>query len=305
MTSVAHTLSMALSRVFAALLVLTSAVASAQQRDPAPNKAFPASLETFQLPSHGALLNALVYVAAGAGPHPTIVLLHGFPGNEKNLDLAQTLRRNGYDVLFFNYRGSWGSPGAFSFTHAFEDAQAAVDYMRDAGNAKLLRADPKEIFLVGHSMGGMIAASIAARDHDLAGAVLISAAGMADFALHRHDAPAEVQRELDQRVLAGLSTALGAEGMAPLAGCTPDALAAELVAHPEWSLPAQAPGLVHTPVLIVTSDDGNGPTDDALAAAIQKLHGEQVRTVHIATDHSYSGARLQLAQTVLDFVTEH
>ena len=246
-----------------------------------------------------------MYVAAGAGPHPTVVLLHGFPGNEKNLDLAQTLRRNGYDVLYFNYRGSWGSPGTFSFTHAFEDAQAAVDFMRDAGKAKLLRADPKSIFVVGHSMGGMIAASVAARDHDLAGAVLISAAGMADFALHRHDAPAEVQKELDQRMLAGLSTALAAEGMAPLAGCTPDSLAAELMAHPEWSLPAQAPGLVHTPLLILTSDDGNAAVDDSLGMAIQKLHGEQVTTVHIASDHSYSGARLQLTQTVLDFVTAH
>jgi pimeloyl-ACP methyl ester carboxylesterase len=65
-------------------------------------------METFQIPSHGALLNAFVYVAAGAGPHPAVVLLHGFPGNERNLDLAQDMRRAGWDVLYFDYRGSWG-----------------------------------------------------------------------------------------------------------------------------------------------------------------------------------------------------
>jgi len=38
-------------------------------------------------------MNAIVYEAQGAGPHPTVVLLHGFPGNEQNLDLAQAIRR--------------------------------------------------------------------------------------------------------------------------------------------------------------------------------------------------------------------
>ena len=72
--------------------------------DPAPDKTNPATMQSFQLPSHGALLNAFVYVAAGAGPHPVVVLLHGFPGNERNLDLAQDIRRAGWDVLYFDYQ---------------------------------------------------------------------------------------------------------------------------------------------------------------------------------------------------------
>jgi hypothetical protein len=75
--------------------------------DPAIDKASPAAMETFQIPSHGAMLNALAYVAEGAGPHPVVLLLHGFPGNEKNLDLAQAIRRDGWDVVYFDYRGSW------------------------------------------------------------------------------------------------------------------------------------------------------------------------------------------------------
>src|ERR1700728_3983106 len=99
----------------------------------------PASMETFQIPSHGALLNALVYVAAGAGPHPAVILLHGFPGNERNLDLAQDIRRAGWDVLYFNYRGSWGSPGDFSFSHGIEDTVAATAFLRQPEMTKLLR----------------------------------------------------------------------------------------------------------------------------------------------------------------------
>ncbi|MGC2256731.1 MAG: hypothetical protein WA594_00405, partial [Candidatus Sulfotelmatobacter sp.] len=106
----------------AALVVLcTWSPLNAQQRVRRSN---PASMKSFQIPSHGALLNAFVYVAAGAGPHPAVVLLHGFPGNERNLDLAQDIRRAGWDVLYFDYRGSWGSSGDFSFSHGIQDTAA-------------------------------------------------------------------------------------------------------------------------------------------------------------------------------------
>ncbi|MEO6228194.1 MAG: hypothetical protein ABIO61_10130 [Thermomonas sp.] len=77
-----------------------------------------AEMQSMQIPSHGAKLNALMYVAAGAKPHPTVILLHGFPGNERNLDLAQDIRRAGWNVLYFNYRGAWGTPGDFSFANS-------------------------------------------------------------------------------------------------------------------------------------------------------------------------------------------
>lgn len=62
----------------------------------------------FPTHSHGSLLNASVYVAAGSTHHPTAIVLHGFPGNERNLDFVQSIRRTGWNVLYFDYRGSWG-----------------------------------------------------------------------------------------------------------------------------------------------------------------------------------------------------
>src|ERR1700733_6657689 len=156
-----------IATLFAASLSLygqSPAKIAAIDQDPPPDTNYPATMETFQIPSHGAMLNALAYVAQGAGPHPVVLLLHGFPGNEKNLDLAQTLRRAGYDVLYFDYRGSWGSPGDFSFTHSIEDVDAALAYLRPPANATRLRADPNNLILIGHSMGGMISAIVGAHD---------------------------------------------------------------------------------------------------------------------------------------------
>src|SRR5271170_3036271 len=188
---------------------------SAITADPPQDKAHPAAMESFQIPSHGEPMNALMYIAAGAGPHPAVILLHGFPGNEKNLDLAQAIRRDGWDVVYFDYRGSWGSPGDFSFTHSIEDTEAAIAYVGDAAKAKKLRADPAYIVLIGHSMGGFMARYVGAQYPAIKAVGLISAADMGV------DRVQSLKPGQEKMAVDGLAAHLAAEGMAPLAGCTP------------------------------------------------------------------------------------
>ncbi len=288
-------------RLLAISLILGAGVSAAQSSaaiasDPALDKANPPAMQTFQIPSHGAGLNALMYIAAGAGQHPVVLLLHGFPGNEKNLDLAQVIRRAGWNVLYFDYRGSWGTPGDFSFTHSMEDTQAAIAYVRDPANAAKLRVNPKRVVLVGHSMGGMIAAYVGAHDAAIEGVGLISAADMAGLA----KLPAGITAEARAKAMAAIAKDLANEGIAPLAGCTAESLAADLAAHAEeYSIPAQAAKLASRPVLVITSDDGLAPANDALVAALTAAGDQEVNSLHIATDHSYSGARIELAKAVL------
>src|SRR5579872_2290402 len=73
------------------------AVLPAIGNDPPPDKAHPAGMEVLHIPTHGVLINGLLYSPSGAGPHPTLVMCHGLPGNEKNLDLAQAARRAGWN----------------------------------------------------------------------------------------------------------------------------------------------------------------------------------------------------------------
>ena len=263
--------------------------------DPAPDKTSPAAMLSFQLPSHGALLNAFVYIASGPGPHPVVILLHGFPGNERNLDLAQSIRRAGWDVLYFNYRGSWGSPGTFSFTHAIEDTQSAIAYLRDPANAARLRSEPRTIVLIGHSMGGMIAANVAAQDPAIRAVGLISAANMAGRVL-----PA-VKAHQQEAAIPQIAQGLAANGMSPLAGCTPESLARELLANAAtWNIPDLAPKLATRPMLVISSDDGTAPSSDALVEDLHKAGDEEVTSLHFTTDHSYSDHRIALEKAVLE-----
>ena len=270
---------------------------SALTTDPSHDKAFPAEMETFQIRSGGVLLNALAYLAEGAGPHPAVILLHGFPGNEKNLDLAQAMRRDGWDVVYFDYRGSWGSPGDFSFTHSMEDTEAAIAYVRDTANAKKLRADPGFIVLVGHSMGGFMARYVGAQDRGVKAMGLISAADMGV------DWMQGLQPEQVEGATKKLAEVFAREGMAPLAGCTPEGLAKEVITNAAaWNTVNLAPMLAKRPVLVVTSNDGLGPSNDAFVAAYRKAGGKDITAVHLTTDHSYSDQRIALESVVLEFL---
>jgi uncharacterized protein len=280
-----------------ALCAQSQRVAAAIASDPAPDKANPASMATVQVPSHGVLLNGIVYVAAGAGPHPVVVLLHGFPVNEKNLDLAQAIRRAGWDVLYFNYRGSWGSPGEFSFTHAMEDTQAAIAFLRGPATARKLRTDSSRIVLIGHSMGGFMASYGAAQDPAIRAAGMISAWDIGREGL------AAVKPGQEEEAVKPLATSLAKEGLAPLAGCTAESLAREILNNrSRWDFVDYAGKLAPRPALITTSDDGLAATDGALADALRTAGDAKVILVHMATDHGYSDHRIALETAVIEWL---
>ncbi|MEJ0065550.1 MAG: hypothetical protein WDM85_08960 [Caulobacteraceae bacterium] len=50
---------------------------------------------------------------------------------------------------------------------------------------------------------------------------------------------------------------------------------------------------------MVTSDDGLGRSDDALAAAVAAVPGAKVTKAHFATDHGYNDQRIGLAAALI------
>jgi len=255
--------------------------------DPAPDSVHPARMEVLHIPSHGLLLNGIAYVAAGAGEHPVVVLLHGLPGNEKNLDLAQAIRRAGWTVVTFNYRGSWGTPGVFRFAQNVEDANAALAFVRDPANAKSLGLDVRRVVIIGHSMGGWVAITTAAHDKDVIGLVSISAADMTRLA----GAPEPIR----EHVMAG--------NMESLAGVTAQSMAADVATlGPQYAFASAADGLVGKPYLALTADDGLAGDTDGLVSAIRARGGRQASTLHAATDHTWDDHRIALEAAVISWL---
>jgi len=257
--------------------------------DPPHDAQHPARMQVLHVPSGGVKINGIALIAPGAGVHPTLVFLHGLPGNEKNIDLLQAVRRAGWNAITINYRGSWGSPGGFRFDNTLADAAALLAFLREPANSLALGVDTTRLVLAGHSMGGWVTAMTAGRDRGLAGAILISPADMG----------AEGGATRDQAI------AMMADNMESLAGGTAQTFADDLRSGAEARRWVHAVnGLARLPVLVLTAEDGLAPAADTLVTNLRRAGDRRVTVVHQATDHSWSDRRIFLESTVLRWLQQ-
>ena len=193
-----------------------------------------------------------------------------------------------------HYRGSWGVKGSFSFAHAEEDADIQVRFLLDTAAVQKYRIDPRRVVVIGHSMGGFMAASAIAHNPRVVGAILISAWNIgADYDTHRHLGNAEPTIENEAK-------SLGEAGnLAPLSGTSGTELAREIHDHQkELNLQNLAPVIAPRPVLVITANEGLAPSDHALVEALRKSGDVRVTEQHWDTDHSYSGVRPELVSAI-------
>jgi pimeloyl-ACP methyl ester carboxylesterase len=258
--------------------------------DPPPDAKFPARMEVIHVPSGSVQINGVVYVASGPGPHPTFVLFHGLPGNEKNLDLAQAVRRAGWCVVTVNYRGSWGSPGNFRFAQNLEDAEATLAFIRSPENAKRLSIDVNRIAIGGHSMGAWVTAETLAREPSVLGAVVISAGDMGGIGLRAQQDRAAVVAIMD-------------DNRETLAGVTAESMADELMAHgKEWSFSTLGPKLIHRRLLVLYSNDFVKADSLELIKDVKAAGGASIAEEYVPTDHSWSDHRIALESSVIHWL---
>lgn len=285
----------------ATLTARSDRVDAALAVDPPRDAAFPASVVELQIPVGGERLPGHIYLAAGPGPHPTVVFLHGFPGNEKNLDIAQALRRMGFNSLFFHYRGAWGATGAYRIAQLPEDALAVLAYLRDPAHREALRIDEAALSLLGHSLGGFTALAAGARDEQLACVMALSPAnpGLWRAGLARPDDP----------TVARLSAY--ADSLFMLRGLSGESMFAELAALPDSALNTETfgPGLAGKQVLLVVgAEDSVTPAAtmfEPVAAAYRGVPGLSLTAEVISGDHSFSWSRLALSRLVLGWADTH
>lgn len=228
------------------------------------------------------------FIAGGPGPHPTMLLLHGFPGTELNLDLARAVQRAGWNVMAIHYRGVWGAPGQFSFTHTIEDTRAALRWLRQP--ARKGQIDTSRIVVLGHSMGGFDTVMIG-DDAAVAGFVTISAAdlGAALGPLKTSKARKAARSEWEEDTsFTNMSyDAMVDEGLANLR---------------TWDWRRNAAEMARRPVLVIDSNDGLAKSGDAIVAAVSQAGGPVPRRVKFETDHSYNDHRIALTSVIVNWL---
>lgn len=242
----------------------------------------------------GSLLSHL-YLPGGHGPYPTVLLCHGYPGNEQNIDLALALRRIGFAVMVFHYAGSWNSPGSFSLPGTLDDAEAVLDYM--LAHADEYSLDLKRFSIVGHSMGGMVSAHLLAKHPELCCGVLIAPWDPGRSFLRSAE---------DDACKQNLWEVLNC-GFGWLNGISEEGFIEALNAHAhELCLEPLAPALVQKPILCLAGEqDMDTPIPlhvGPLRAAMEHSGATQFLCRTFPCDHSFSSLRITLCRTVAEYL---
>lgn len=255
---------------------------------------YPAGMECFKFNSHGSDLVASIYTAQGKGPNPTIVIFHGFPGYEKNFDLAQIFRRAGYNVMIFHYRGSWGSEGAYSITHDLEDAETAIEFLRSAECIQAYRVDPTRIVLMGHSLGGFVAFMTAANHPEIKSVAFLAGANFGTFG------KMFTQSGQDIKEMAKIWEPM----IFPLKGVTAEQFMQEIMENYEkWDLLGKIGKLKdHSIFMAGGSRDTDVPvegTHKVLVSAFKDNNAKNLTEMIFEADHYFSDKRIALAKELL------
>ena len=246
----------------------------------------PGSCAELTIPSHGSRLAAFMYTAPGPQPHPTLILLHGLPGNERNLDIAQSVRRAGWNVLYFDYRGSWGSEGDFSFANCVEDVASAVAFCKQ--QAQTLHIDTARLALFGHSMGGWVALKALAQQPGIKKAIILSPMDI-NAVVAMSKTPSDTGFET---YVAGLFMLHNTSGHALLAAVQANTAAYELAAE---AVPLSTKQLV-----FLDENRRNEQWIKTIGAANKASFRYEIWD----TDHPFSNKRIALTKAVLTFLNK-
>jgi pimeloyl-ACP methyl ester carboxylesterase len=249
-------------------------------------------MDEITITSAGARMNGFIYLAAGPGPHPAVVFFHGYPGNERNIDLMQAVRRAGYHAVYIDPRGMWGSGGTFSFAHGLVDAKAVLAWVRSPAVAARYHINAHRIAIVGHSYGGWLTMMTAPSQPASVCAVGIAAWNVGGAALRFGDHPDERAENLDYfRTTTSRGGPVVGDALGMLDEMTKNAQA--------WDYRRQASGLVNRALLLVaatrdTPDEGVA-MHQQLAQAVRAAGGHRVTLTTYEDDHPFSSHRIALA----------
>lgn len=222
-----------------------------------------------------------------AGPYPTIIMSHGFPGYTTNNDLELAFMRMGCVVIHMNHRGAWGSDGEYLFTNLKDDLIAIAKWAHNSAIADQYDIDKDKIFLVGHSMGGQTVLN-AAKDLPFIKGVAAMAA---------YDIGAAFRYKLEKDLFLMIET----EGQCLKMNSASDVFENALINQQELSVLNRYEALTdHNVLLVEASLDTIAPPDLMLKPLAGKLEeaGSEVTYRTIKSNHSFVGQRMKLTKIV-------
>lgn len=265
-------------------------------RDPAPDTPVMPRDEYLAVNSHGSrIFGRLLFPAFydETSTVPVVLMLHGQPGGDKNLDVAAYLRANGLAVAYFSYRGVWGSHGDYCLSHNIEDVISVAEHIRK--HAVQYRIDPQRFYLFGHSMGGFSALNAMAAGLKVSGAILMAPCDSGYRYLYEGDA---------------FSSALRASAKQGILHVpTEEYMVEDLAQHAEeWYFPNLAPrmdGSIPYRFIGASRDEAVPPEQHIMPLLnLLRERGVDVDYTELNDGHMFPVSRVRLATLTLEYLRQ-
>ncbi len=257
---------------------------------------YPESMKPIVFNSNGIKLLGTFFMASGKEKKPTVILLHGFPGNENNFDIAHAIKRFGFNVVVFHYRGSWGSGGNFSISNSLEDVYSMIEYIHKDDVSERLNIDAKNIILIGHSMGGFLSFLTSIKYPQIKNIASIAGFNFGFFSEYLLQNPQFIDATMD-----GL-----AQGSMLLAGSSAKKVYDEMLTNKDdWNLLKLLPELRGKNILLVGAEfDYVAPLELHHHPMVKGLKnvGANFKSEVYKTGHSFSSARIRLTTEVISWL---
>lgn len=164
---------------------VTEVKVSVRPQEPKPPYPYYTEEVTFANKSANITLAGTLTLPKKEGKFPVVILVSGsgpqnrdeeIMGHKPFLVIADYLTRNGIGVLRYDDRGVGKSTGIFSSATTFDfasDVESAVDFLKTQ-----LNVNSKNIGIIGHSEGGIIAPIVASQRKDVKFIVLLAGTGI-------------------------------------------------------------------------------------------------------------------------------
>lgn len=261
------------------------------------NSPFPVPI-TFSVEQ--SVLQGKFYAASGEGSFQTVLLMHGFPGNENDvLGLCRKLAESGINGFTFNVRGTHQSEGEFSFQNSLVDMYFALAFLHQNEVVERFDIDTTRIIIGGHSFGGGISLIYAANHPRIKR--VISIAGTDHATLTRKYQQEEKFRQMLDSQLAELNKPKSAVRFKKFP------VMEELIENINtYDLRRNAPNLKDKKILLIGGwDDRSVTIEDHLLPfyrTLKKQDNDNVRFIAYQTNHSFENVRDQLARDVISWI---
>lgn len=263
-----------------------------------------AQVDTFSidLRSNGNKIDAKFYSANKVVPQPTLILLHGFPGNaDSPYGLAERLSKSGINILVFNYEGSFNSEGTFSWENCMMDIGAAISFLHQEKNIQQFSIDTSKVIVCGCSLGAALALSAAVHNTEIRN--IIAVAGGNDLSIYLQ------KMNRDPAFRTALEKRIATSGKPNIKGDSAyiHKYFDQIIPNYEYfDLTKNAEKLKNREILFITGWlDTTVPMEEFIIPAYRNLKTLNPKFVHIKaleTDHYFTNARDELANSILEWV---